>query len=201
MLAALRPLGAFGLGDPLVSCISNVIQNQEGYNPAFAPNNNPGNLIYVGPNQDGQTGVTKGAGGFAQFSSPASGAAALNWQIQNYIDRGYSPTQFINTYAPAGTSNAAGGQQTQQMTSNYLTALTSGCGVDPNTPLQEIQGTYAGSDVTVPVDSNNPIDPGLSFPSTPLQSISDTVSSIDWTDPTTIGITVAAAAVLLYALA
>src|SRR6185437_4570267 len=89
-----------GLGDALVSCLSSAITQVEGYNPNFAANNNPGNLIYVG-----QSGATPGAGGFAKFSSPAAGQAALEWQVQNYINRGYDLNTFINTWAPPNTKN------------------------------------------------------------------------------------------------
>src|SRR5215475_7238805 len=94
-----------GLGDALVDCLSSQIQRVEGVNPNFAGNNNPGNLIYIGPNQNGQTGVTRGAGGFAKFSSPAAGYAAMQDQIQRNINAGMSPTQFFNSWAPSGTYN------------------------------------------------------------------------------------------------
>jgi hypothetical protein len=134
----------YGLGDALVDCLSSAITQVEGSNPNFAANNNPGNLIYVGPNQNGQTGVTPGAGGFAKFTSPASGYAAMQWQIQNYIGRGFTPTQFFNTWAPGGTSNAAGGVQTQVATNSYVSTVSGSCGLDPNTPLNQIQASYTG---------------------------------------------------------
>jgi len=54
-------LRGVGLGDALVSSLASAITNVEDYNPNFAGNNNPGNLIYIGPNQNGQSGVTRGA--------------------------------------------------------------------------------------------------------------------------------------------
>ncbi len=137
-------LRGVGLGDALVSSLASAITSVEGYNPNFAPNNNPGNLIYIGPNQNGQSGVTRGAGGFAHFTSPASGQAAMEWQIQNYIDRGYDLNTFFNTWAPPNTKNAAGGAQTSQMTTNYISRVASATGIDPSVPLKSIQGGYAG---------------------------------------------------------
>lgn len=131
--------GYRGLGDALVSSLASAIRQVEGYNPNFAANNNPGNLVYVG-----QAGAVPGAGGFAKFASPEAGEAALEWQIQNYIDRGYNLTQFFNTYAPGGTSNAAGGVQTQQATNSYVNTVASNLGLDPSIPLNSVQGAYAG---------------------------------------------------------
>ena len=144
-------LRGVGLGDALVSSLASAIANVEGYNPNFAGNNNPGNLIYIGPNQNGQSGVTRGAGGFAKFTSPASGQAAMEWQIQNYIDRGYDLNTFFNTWAPPNTKNAAGGAQTSQMTANYISRVSSATGIDPSVPLKSIQGGYAGG--SAPDDS------------------------------------------------
>lgn len=161
--------GARGLGDTLVSSLAAAIRQVEGYNPNFAPNNNPGNLIYVGPNQNGQTGVTKGAGGFAKFMSPASGESALEWQAQNYIDRGYTLTDFINTWAPPNTQNDAGGKQTQQMTTNYVASVAASTGIDPNIPLNSIQSSYSGPGSYSPSDSSS-FDSSTDTSSDPLSS-------------------------------
>src|SRR6185437_8306076 len=91
------------------------------------------------------SGATPGAGGFAKFSSPAAGQAALEWQVQNYINRGYDLNTFINTWAPPNTKNAAGGAQTSQMTNNYVTSVSSQCGLDPSIPLNSLQSGYSGS--------------------------------------------------------
>jgi len=206
MLAALRPMGAFGLGyqrglgqtapSPLVSSIASAIVQMEGYNPNFAGNNNPGNIVYIGPNQNGQTGVTPGAGGFAQFTSSASGQQALYNQIQTQINSGQNLTQFFNQYAPGGTTNAAGGVQTSAATQNYINTVAQQTGIDPSTPLNTLQTSYSGSGSVPPLPTDSDTDSD-SF----LSSVTDSLSSIDFTDPTTIGVTVAAAALLLYALA
>lgn len=154
-------LSGYGLGDALVDCLSAQIDAVEGYNPNFAPNNNSGNLIYVGPNQNEQSGVTRGAGGFARFTSAAAGEAAKRWQIQNYIDRGFTPTDFFMTWAPPNTKNAAGGAQTALMTANYISRVSSACGLDPNIPLNQVQsGAASGSssDSSSPPDSSSPFD-------------------------------------------
>lgn len=122
-----------------------AIRQMEGTNPNFAANNNPGNLVYIGPNQNGQTGVLPGAGGFAMFPSAASGEAALESQIQSQINSGQNLTQFFNQYAPSGTCNAAGGCQTSAATQNYINFVSGQLGVDPSIPLNSIQGSYTGS--------------------------------------------------------
>lgn len=132
-------LSGLGMGDALVTSLAAAIRQVEGYNPAFAGNNNPGNLIFVG-----QSGATMGAGGFAKFPTPEAGEAALEWQIQNYINRGYDLNQFFNTWAPGGTKNAAGGVQTAAATQNYINTVSSQIGVDPSIPLNSIQGSYGG---------------------------------------------------------
>lgn len=151
-----RSAGLSGLGDALVDCLSAQIDAVEGYNPNFAPNNNPGNLIYVGPNQDGQSGVTRGAGGFARFQNAAAGEAAKRWQIENYIGRGFTPTDFFMTWAPPNTKNAAGGAQTALMTANYINRVSSACGLDPNIPLQQVRA--GGGTTSDTPSSSSPFD-------------------------------------------
>jgi hypothetical protein len=115
------------------------IRQVEGYNPNFAANNNPGNLIYVG-----QAGAVPGAGGFAKFPTAAAGEAALESQIQNYIDRGYNLSTFFNTYAPGNTKNAAGGVQTPAATQAYINTVSSQLGIDPSIPLNSVQSSFTG---------------------------------------------------------
>lgn len=166
-----RQLGMMGLGDALVSSLASAIRTQEGYNPNFAGNNNPGNLIYVGPNQNGQSGVLPGAGGFAKFQTPDSGEAALEWQIQNYINRGYDLTTFFNTYAPPNTKNAAGAAQTSAATQAYISNVSNALGLDPSVPLNTIQASYNGpgsvdsSFPSFPSDSGSTLDLSSFFPS------------------------------------
>lgn len=156
-------LSGYGLGDALVDCLSAQIDAVEGYNPNFAGNNNPGNLIFVG-----QKGAVPGAGGFAKFPTRADGEAAKRWQIQNYIDRGFTPTDFFMTWAPPNTKNAAGGAQTALMTANYISRVSSACGLDPNVPLNQVQsGAASGSssDSSSPPDSSSPFDFSSLIPS------------------------------------
>ena len=137
-----------GLGQAsssLISSMAAAITQMEGVNPAFVGNNNPGNLIYIGPNQNGQTGVLPGAGGFAAFPSLAAGQAALANQIQGQVNQGQNLTQFFNQYAPGGTTNAAGGVQTSAATQNYINTVSSQLGIDPSIPLNSI-GDSSGSD-------------------------------------------------------
>ena len=137
--SGLSGLGGFGLGDALVSSLAASIRQVEGVNPNFAANNNPGNLIYVG-----QSGAVPGAGGFAAFPSAAAGEAALESQIQNYINRGYNLTQFFNTYAPSGTVNGAGAPQTSAATQAYINTVSSNLGLDPSVPLNSVQSSFTG---------------------------------------------------------
>ena len=186
MLMGLRKMGLGQTGD-LVSSMAAAITQMEGYNPAFAGNNNPGNLVYIGPNQNGQSGVTRGPGGFAAFTSLSSGQAALANQIQYQINQGQTLTQFFNQYAPGNTVNAAGGVQTPAATQNYINTVSQQLGIDPNVPLNQVaSGSYTGSD-----DSSN---------DAASTSISDAIAGIDFTDPTTIVVSVALAGGLLYVL-
>lgn len=132
------------MGDTLVSSMAAAIRQMEGTNPNFAANNNPGNLVYIGPNQNGQSGVQPGAGGFARFPSPDAGEAALESQIQYQISQGQDLTQFFNQYAPGNTKNAAGGVQTPAATQNYINFVSSQLGIDPSVPLNSVQsGSYS----------------------------------------------------------
>ena len=160
-----------GLGDALTDCMASAMTTQEGYNPNFAANNNPGNIIYIGPTQNGQTGVTRGAGGFARFSSPASGQAALLNQIQGQISRGQNLTQFFNQYAPPNTVNAAGGVQTSAATQAYISNVAAACGLDTSTPLNQIQAQYSGPGSYSPSDSSSSDSSSDSSPSFDISSL------------------------------
>jgi hypothetical protein len=149
----------------LVSSISSAITQMEGVNPNFVGNNNPGNLVYIGPNQNGQTGVTRGAGGFAAFPDLATGQAALYNQIQGQINSGQNLTQFFNQYAPSGTCNAAGGCQTSQATQNYINFVSQQTGIDPSVPLNSVaSGSYDPSAAS-PSDTGATFDLSSLFPS------------------------------------
>ena len=164
-----------GLGDTLVDTMTAAIIKMEGYNPNFAPNNNPGNLIFAN-----QTGAVKGAGGFAKFPTYDDGVAALKWQIQNYIDRGYSLTSFFNKYAPPNTKNDAGGVQTSAMTQAYINSVSQATGIDPSIPLNTIQAGYSGPDSVTAVASSDSTDAPAS------DSIASLLDLLPGSDQTTI---------------
>lgn len=86
-------------------------------------NNNPGNLKFVG-----QAGAVKGEGGFAKFSSPEAGLAALKRQIQLDSTRGLTLEGFIRKYAPPSEND----------TSLYLSQVTQMTGAKPSTKLSQI---------------------------------------------------------------
>ncbi len=67
--------------------LASAMFSVEGYNPKFAGNNNPGNLVYAG-----QTGATLGAGGFAKFPTYDAGVAAAQAQISLDLSRGTDVT-------------------------------------------------------------------------------------------------------------
>lgn len=145
----------------------------EGVNPNFVGNNNPGNLVYVGPNQNGQSGVTRGAGGFAAFPSLAAGQAALNNQIQGQVDSGQNLTQFFNQYAPSGTCNAAGGCQTSAATQNYINFVSQQTGIDPSVPLNTVASNGGATSYSADTpDTGSTFDISSLFPS-------DSSSSLD----------------------
>jgi hypothetical protein len=178
-----------------------AIRQMEGTNPAFAANNNPGNLVYIG-----QAGAVPGAGGFAKFSTPAAGEAALESQIQYQVNQGQNLTQFFNQYAPGGTVNAAGGVQTSAATQNYINTVSLQLGLDPSTPLNSIQASYSGPgsvDSSSSADNSDSSD-GSSFDFSSLLPSSDSTYDIgglvlSGSDLVTLGL-VAAGIVLVSAM-
>lgn len=88
-----------------------------------AKNNNPGNLRYAG-----QEGAQPGKGGFAMFSSPEAGAAALYRQVQLDASRGHNLSSFIAKFAPP----------TENDTALYVRQVAAMIGADPNTPLSQL---------------------------------------------------------------
>jgi hypothetical protein len=88
-----------------------------------AKNNNPGNLRYAG-----QEGAQPGKGGFAMFSSPEAGAAALYHQVQLDASRGHNLSSFIAKFAPP----------TENDTALYVRQVAAMIGADPNTPLSQL---------------------------------------------------------------
>jgi hypothetical protein len=101
-------------------------------------NNNPGNLRYVG--QAGATGSYKG---YATFSTPEAGWAALERQLQLDAASGDTLQKFINEYAPPSEND----------TSNYLQYLVSGLGVSASTPLSQI----LGQSQSAPIDTTETV--------------------------------------------
>jgi hypothetical protein len=94
-------------------------------------NNNPGNLRNVG-----QAGVIGTSGGYAVFSTPEAGWAALERQIRLDAAAGDTVETFINSYAPPSEND----------TGNYLRFLVSGLGVPASTPLTNLTGQVAPVD-------------------------------------------------------
>lgn len=189
-------------GSDLVSSIASAITQMEGTIPPNAQypngslayqNNNPGNIIYIGPNQNGQSGVVKGAGGFALFPSVASGQDALDNQIQSQINSGQNLTQFFNQYAPGNTTNAAGGVQTPAATQNYINYVAQQTGIDPSVPLTQYQsGTVSPNALpSDPTQLASDSSDDSSLPSTAgvldLSSITDAISNVDPTVAIAIG--------------
>jgi len=138
-----RGMGATASASPFVTSMANAIATEEGYgapNSACTSINNPG-CLRAGP---GQTGTS--AQGFAIFPDPATGYAALDNQIQTNINLGLNMDTFFAGkpgvypgYAPSADSN----NPTQ-----YASFVASQLGVDPNTPLSQLQASYdAGGSV------------------------------------------------------
>ena len=86
-------------------------------------NNNPGNLRFAG-----QAGASDGYGGFAKFSTPEAGIAALENQIKLDTSRGHTLASFISKYAPP----------TENDTKGYINNIIKMTGASPNTPLAQI---------------------------------------------------------------
>ncbi len=96
---------------------------QPGVTQLAAQNNNPGNLRFAG-----QQGAKPGAGGYASFPSPEAGYAALQNQIQIDTKKGLTLQQYITKYAPPSENDTAG----------YIAKAAQAVGVDPKTPLSQI---------------------------------------------------------------
>ena len=95
--------------------------------PRGLRNNNPGNLEFR--NQNGASRENGGEGRFAQFGTAEEGLTALSKQLQLYSARGIkSVAAIIKTYAPASENNTAA----------YVKKVAADLGVDPNTPLDNL---------------------------------------------------------------
>jgi hypothetical protein len=123
-----------------VDSIAAAIQNQEGYYPGSLAwqNNNPGNLVYAG-----QPGASKGAGGFASFSSYDAGQQALKNQITLDAVRGTdingnpinTVSDLVGSWAPSSAGNN---------TAAYISSVTAQTGYDPNAPLSSLDDSGSG---------------------------------------------------------
>lgn len=84
-------------------------------------NNNPGNLRYAK-----QRGATRDADGYAVFSDRAAGIAALDRQLDLYLQRGTNTiSSIVEKYAP----------RNENETENYKAFVSRQTGIDQNTPL------------------------------------------------------------------
>lgn len=151
-----------------VDALASAIQTHEGYYPGSVAyqNNNPGNLVYAG-----QPGASRGAGGFAVFSSYALGDSALKNQITLDATRGTDANgnpitdiaDLLNSWAPASDP--------RNNPAVYISSVTAQTGYDPYAPLSTL-GTADAP--TFSVDVFAPADSG--FTSAALSDLS-TVSS------------------------
>lgn len=85
-------------------------------------NNNPGNLRFAN-----QPGATPGKGGFAKFSTPEEGAAALVRQVALDVSRGNTLATLISKYAPPSENNTA----------QYIAQAAKSLGISANTRLTD----------------------------------------------------------------
>lgn len=145
-----------GLGAPTildsttVNSIAQSIQQQEGYYPGSLAyiNNNPGNLIYAG-----QSGATRGANGYAAFSSYSAGYQALLNQIQLYASRGMTIQDMMNVYAPAG--------QGSNDPVAYAQTIAQSVGASPGTPLVSLDSPFSSPSTEFAAAS---LDPSFGSP-------------------------------------
>jgi hypothetical protein len=152
-----------GFGD--LSTVAATIQQIEGWAPGTRSyrNNNPGNLMYAG-----QTGaIGQDAQGFAIFPDYQTGLTALDNQITLDASRGKTISEFTSIYAPASDGNNP---------TSYAAQIAAAAGLSPSDSLSAaIAGGSGGS------------SPDLSTIGLP----SFDLSSIDFSDPVTIGVTLA----------
>lgn len=160
-----------GLGD--INTVAAAVKAQEGYAPGTLAyiNNNPGNLVPAG-----QPGCTAGAGGFCAFPTYAAGYQALENQLSLDASQGYTLLQFTTKYLggdPNNPGTAPGGDPNA-----YAANLAAATGLSVNDPLST---ALNGGATTDSIASALGID----------------TSSIDLTDPTTLGLLAVGGALLL----
>lgn len=137
----------------VVQDIAAAISRQEGINPAY---NNPGGLIAA----PGCTG--RAPNGIVICPDAATGQAALERQIQIDIDRGQSINELIRSWAPVGCGPMCAGNDP----ATYAANVARWTGIDPNTPLRQLQTSGATGSWDV-----GPFD---------LSSVVDDASAVDW---------------------
>lgn len=121
--------------------------------------NNPGDLRFAG-----QSGAQPSSTGFAQFSSPQQGYAALLNQIQTDINNhpDWTLEDFATNYAPPSQNN----------TGQYTANLANKIGVAPNTKIGTLQskiGDFADAIAgNEGFQANTPGSSGGNIPVTPL---------------------------------
>jgi len=164
-----------GFGD--LATVAATIQQIEGWAPGTRSyrNNNPGNLMYVG--QAGSTGADPQ--GFAIFPDYQTGLTALDNQITLDASRGQSIAQFTSIYAPASDGNNP---------TSYAAQIAAAAGLSPSDSLSAAIAGAAGSTST----------PASADLSSVLPSMD--LSSIDFTDPTTIAVTLGIGLAIAWAL-
>lgn len=169
-----RYLRARSLGD--LSTVAATIKQIEGYYPGTPAyrDNNPGNL-----RPQGQPGCTPGADGFCSFPDYATGYQALLNQINLDASRGETIQEFINKYAPASDGNNP---------ISYAASIANATGLSPS---DQLSAAIAGSTSTG-VDLSSGLDLSSVLPSFDL-------SSIDFSDPTTIAVTLGIGLALAWA--
>jgi hypothetical protein len=148
----LHTLHGGSISPAAVSAIAAAITRQEGNAPGSISNrnNNPGNLVYAG-----QAGASPGgAGGFAQFSTPAAGQAALEAQITLDATRGTDITgrptttiaELINSWAPSSDP--------RNNTPAYVASVGIQTGYDVDAPLSSLGAPDSGGTVVAASDTS-----------------------------------------------
>jgi len=100
--------------------------------PRGMRNNNPGNLKDFGEPWQGSIGVTNDPP-FEQFTGYVWGVRAMARLIRNKINGEFNTlTTLINNYAPPAS---AGGDNSDQTVSTYISTVANRTGIDPNQPL------------------------------------------------------------------
>lgn len=125
----------------IVQDISAAITRQEN---VAAQYHNPGGLIAA-------PGCTARPGQIAICPDDATGYAALERQVQLYIDRGYTLSGMLNKWAPA---SCAGTLCIGNDPSAYTRNVAAWTGIDPLTPLNQVS----------PVASSGGLGPETSDP-------------------------------------